>query len=708
MFQRLIAHVRGLRRRDEIDAETDEELRFHLDRETEANVARGLPYAQARRAALLDLGGMAQTRERIRDVRTMGIEEWTRDVRYAWRALKAAPRFTVVALLTIVVMVGGLTTIFSLVNGVLLHPLPYPDAGRLVLVESIQPDSFGTMVTLEDALALQKRSRSFELWGLYRVGYMTTVLDAGREALPVQDMRVTHGLFPILGIDVVMGRPLLASDAEPGAPDVTVISYELWKTLFSGDHGVIGKTVNVRGTPIAVVGVTEEGADVPANRFLYPILWRPARETDSELRFSAIARLRPGASVERGRAELVVLAETLAAEHPETHKGRTASVTLLLDEIVGDFERVLWIFFGAVFCVVLIGVGNLTSLQVARNGARDREVTLRQALGAGRWRVVRQLVLESVLLCAVGGALGLGVAWTAIEAIVAVLPPRFPRADQIAVDIWVGLFACGISVAVGVVVGVFPALQASRGSLTRRLNQGGPTSTAGGARSRIQRTLIAFQTALALILLVGAGLLTNSFYRLISRDAGMREKGLWTATAALPSRYPAGPTQTAFWTSALERVRAVRGVESAAIVVNSGGPLSGADMLEGGVVPEGDTTSRPTGLRVSSRFVSDGYFRTLGMPLRKGRPILPSDVSGAESVVVINELTAARLWPGADPIGKRLRSFGGLKTVVGVIPTFRHSRLEGDYAPQMYTPVPSTAIPRQHLRNRVPRRARRR
>ena len=620
--------------------------------------------------------------------RTIGLGDVARDVRYGARALAGSPRFTIVALLTTVLMVGGVTTIFTLVHAVLLRPLPYPHDDRLVIVESVQPNAFGTTVARGDVAFFQQHSRSFDLWGLYRVGYVADVLDANRDPLTVQDMQVTSDLFPMLGIDVAIGRPLLPSDTNPAAPNVVVISHELWQILFGADEKIIGRTLAVRGGTYSIVGVTGPGADVPTNWLVYPLIWRPVRDdADPQLRFTTLARLQPGASVEAGRTELAVLAGRLAADRPDTHRDRTATVTLLLDEIVGSSKRVLWIFFSAVSCVLLIGIGNLISLQFARNGVREREIALRAALGASRWRVVRQLILESVLLCGAGGALGLAVAWPAVQLIAATLPPRFPRVDQIGVDVIVALFGCGVSLVVGAIVGVLPASQVFRTELTARLNEGGRSATGGGTRSRMQRVLIACQTGVALVLLVGAGLLANSFYRLISRDAGMQEEGLWAVRATLPSRYRDDAAQNAFWTSALERVRALKGVESAAVAVNTTGPLSGGDISTSGVVPEGVTTASPRdGLRVSYRRVSDGYFQTLGLPLLKGRPILASDSAGAESVAVVNELAAAALWPGQDPIDKRLRAQGELKTVVGVIPTYRHSRLDGDLAPQMFTP----------------------
>jgi putative ABC transport system permease protein len=335
--------------------------------------------------------------------------------------------------------------------------------------------------------------------------------------------------------------------------------------------------------------------------------------------------------------------------------------------------------------VLLIGVGNLTSLQLARNGARAREVTVRLALGASRWQVVRALVVESIVLSGAGGALGLAAAYPAVRLIASMLPPRFPRADQIGVDLGVALFACAVSLVVGVVVGGLPAWHTSRDDLTKRLTDGGRSSTLGVERSRTQRALIAFQVAVALVLLVGAGLLGNSFYRLISRDAGMQEDRLWLLVARLPARYRDVAVQTAFWTRALEQVRAVPGISFAAVSVNSTGPSSGGDISTTTAV-EGVPLSPRDGLRISYRRVSDEYFRTIGTPLVKGRPINASDHQGAERVVVINELAASALWPGQDPIGKRLQAQGGLATVVGVIPTFRHTRLDSDFSAQMFTP----------------------
>jgi cell division protein FtsX len=324
-----------------------------------------------------------------------------------------------------------------------------------------------------------------------------------------------------------------------------------------------------------------------------------------------------------------------------------------------------------------------SSRATARASAK---IVVRAALGASRGRIVRQLIVESLILSIVGGAVGLALAWPAVGLTVAALPPGFPRADLIAIDLRVALFACGISALVGIVVAIVPALQVSRVELTARLNEGGRSATLGVRRGRLQRALIAIETAVALVLLIGSALLANSFHRLITRDAGMQEDDLWRVAATLPSRYRDNAAQVAFWNSALDQIRKLPGVQAAAAIVNDSGPLSGGDISEGGIVPEGYVGSPRDGLSVSVRRVSDSYFSTVGMRLVKGRPILASDIDGAEEVVVVNELTASSLWPGVDPIGKRLLSRRRLRTVVGVVPTYRHAQLDGDMSPQMFLP----------------------
>lgn len=685
MLTKLLARIRGITRRRTALGEADDELAFHLAQATDAYLARGASPDEARRLARRDLGGLTQATESIREVRALPLGALGRDVHYAFRALAATPRFTTVALLTTILMVGGITTIFAMVNAVLLRPLPYPDAGRLLVVTSHQPKLFGTTVALPDIRRFQRAVPGIEAWGLYRLGYLAPVAAADGRRLAVQDMEVSSDLFPMLGLEVVLGRPILPSDSDPAAAGVAVISDDLWQSVFGRAGDVIGRTLHIRNLAVVVVGVAGPAANVPLNWLASPIVWRPIpNDGQASHRFSTLARRRADVSQARAAAAFAAAADTLAAEHPQTHAGRTAQVTSLLDSVTGGFAPILWVFFGTVSCVLLIGGCNLVSLQLARNGDRSRELSLRAALGASRARLVRQLVVESVLLAAAGGLAGLATAWLALRVIVAALPSGFPRTDAIGLDLRVALFAAVISLVVGVVVGLASSYRASRVDLASHLNDGGRGATPGGRRARLQRALIAVETATALALLIAAALLATSFERLLSRNAGMREEGLLAVSARLPTFHPRR-TDAVFWGTALHEIRALPGVDSAAVMINSPAPLSGFDMSVGGVLPEIGTPAEREGFQLSRGVVSGDYFATLGMPLIEGRPLLDTDTTGSDPVVVINELAARTIWPGETPLGKRLKALGTTLTVVGVIPTFRHAGLEDEPALQMYT-----------------------
>jgi predicted permease len=680
----LLYRLRSVWRRQAREAELDAELQFHLEAEAQEQIEGGLPADRARQAALRALGNVTLAREDARAVWTWGaVERFLQDVRYAIRVLARQKSFTATALATIVLIVGGTTAVFTLVNSVLLRPLPYPSSDRLVIVRAHDPRG-GTAMTYRDVERLQGQLTSVEAWGLYRPNYVVALDQNSDRPLPVQDMRITPELFPLLGLKVVLGRPFAPDDAMDANPDAAVIGHDLWLTRFGGTPDVLGKSFELRrDRTVTVVGVAAPGSDVPGNRIPFPIVWHAIRASEqaaNNLRFTVLARLKPGRPVSAVNAEIT------ARRHLWDSNGganRPVDAGLLLDQIVGDSQRVLWVFFGAVTCVLLIGVANLVSLQLVRNAGRERELAVRAALGASRWRLVRQLLVESLVLGVVGGAGGVLAAAMAVDLVTSALPSGFPRADQIALDGAVWLFAALVSVVVGVTIGVIPARRAIQPGLIQRANEGGGSATLSHRRARIQRGLIAFETAAALVLLVGAGLLVNSFGRLISEDAGMRERDLWVVRGELPLRYRA-PADTEYWLSALRHLRELPEVESAALAVNDSGPLDGSDHLRSGIVPEGQTAQPGGGFSLSYRSVGSGYFTTLGIPIVSGRPILDSDTARNEGVVVLNRAAADALWPGEDPLGKRLRGSGRL-TVVGIVPNFKLTRLDGEVSLQMYT-----------------------
>lgn len=678
-----VYRLTSLWRRAAREAELDAELQFHLETEAEEHIEAGLPADRARQAALRALGNVTLAKEDARAVWTWGaIERFFQDVRYGIRMLARQPSFTATALATIILIVGGSTAVFTLVKSVLLRPLPYPASNRIVIVQAHDPRG-GTAMTYRDAERLQGQLTSVESWGLYRGPGYTGILDRNSDRpLLVQDMRITPELFTLLGLKVVLGRPLAADDANDANLDVAVIGHDLWQMRFGGTSDVLGKTVELRrGRPMTVVGVAAPGSDVPGNWLSFPVVWHAIRRSEQaapNLRFTVLARLKPGRSLRAVNGELAA-----RLSDSDSVARRPVDVSLLLDHIVGDSQRVLWVFFGAVTCVLLIGVANLVSLQLVRNAGRERELAVRAALGASRWRLVRQLLVESLLLGVVGGAGGLLAASSAVDVVTSALPAGFPRANQIALDGTVWVFAALASALVGVTIGVIPALRSIQPGLMQRANTGGGSATLSHRRTRIQRGLIAFETAAALVLLVGAGLLVNSFGRLISQDAGMRERDLWVVRGTLPMRYRS-PADSDFWLRAVGELRAMPEIESAALVVNDSGPLGGSDISLDGIVPEGQTR-QGGGLSLSHRAVGGDYFRTLGIPIVAGRPILDSDTAGTEGVVVLNRAAAAALWPGEDPLGKRIAGAGRRLTVVGIVPDFKLARLDAEVPLQMYT-----------------------
>ena len=496
----LLYRMRNLWRRQAREAELDAELQFHIEAEAEEQIARGLPADNARQAARRSLGNITLAKEDARAVWTWGpVERLLQDVRYAVRVLARQRSFTATALATIVLIVGGTTAVFTLVNAVLLRPLPYPASGRLVMVRAHDPRG-GTELSYPDVQQLQDQLASFEAWGLYRgPGYNSTLDRNSDSPLRVQDMRITPELFPLLGLQVVLGRPLASDDAIDANPDVAVIGHDLWRTRFGGTPDVLGKSFELRpGRTVTVVGVAAPGSDVPGNWFSYPIVWHPIRVSERSapnLGFTVLARLKSGRPISAANAEI---AARPPFTDPTSGANRPVGATLLLDHVVGDSQRVLWVFFGAVTCVLLIGVANLVSLQLVRNTLRERELGVRAALGASRWRLIRQLLVESLLLSIVGGAGGLLAASNAVGLVTAALPANFPRANQIALDNAVWVFAALVSALVGVTIGVVPALRSIQPRLMKSVNEGAWSATLSHRRARIQRGLIAFETAAAL------------------------------------------------------------------------------------------------------------------------------------------------------------------------------------------------------------------
>lgn len=598
-------------------------------------------------------------------------------MRQRLRALAATPRFTIVALVTIVVLVCGITTIFSFVNGVILRALPYPDYRRLAVVQSIYANGFPSTPWRPAIEHIARESRAFDEIAAYRLYYVTTVLDAAGEPRPFAASIVTPNVFRVLGFEIARGRVMTADESAP----VAVINYSAWQNVFAGREDVIGRAIQFDKQTYTIVGVLAANQVLPLETrpSSMPAVWTLVHQSDDRYaRLATIGHLAEGRTLAEGGAELSTLAASLKNDDGTPVR---LSVTPLFDEVVEGSAQLVWLFFGVAALVMLIGIGNLTSLQLARNAQRRREVLVRVALGAGRARVIRELMTETVILGVTGGMAGLLAAKPMIRLAVANLPARFPRADQIDLDFNVALFAIGSSLVATAIIGFVGAWSVTAPGAIDRLDD---TTIKFAGRARLQRLLVGAQTAVAVVLLVGTGLLLGSFVRLLTRDAGMQEEGLFTATV-VPG--PGRRVPLSLWNDAVDAVKQLPGVRSPAYVLNISGPVSGGDIVEGNIVAEGSTVDPRTMPRFSVRRVSADYFAAIGMPIKRGRAMLPADAVSAEKVAIINERAASVLWPSGDALGKRLRSRDEFRTIIGIIGDYRLAALAADLSPQMFIPA---------------------
>jgi putative ABC transport system permease protein len=607
------------------------------------------------------------------------------------RTLLKRPGFTAVAVLTLALGIGANTAIFSVVNAVLLRPLPFKDSGRLVIVfETTQtvPRDFVSVPNLEDYRA---GTRSFEEFATF-VPQSVNMTGAG-EPERVVGAFTTSSLFALLNVNVERGRALGAEDDAVGGGLVAVLGNEYWQRRFGGDPSVVGRPLTFNGEPFTVVGVMPAGfqfhgvaPDVMLPAHKWPN-YQVARSSHSAWVFG---RLKPGVSRETAQAELGAIAKRLEEAYPADNKGRGVEVIGLQEEQVEDIRPALLILLAAVGFILLIACANIANLLLARGASRRKEVALRSALGASRVRLLRQLLTETLLLALLGGAAGLVFAQWGVDALLSLNSANIPlqggfRVDA-ALDSRVLLFSLGLSVLTGLVFGIVPALQLSKADLNSDLKEGGKTEGSGGSRSRLRGAFVVSQVALSLVLLVGAGLLLNSFYRLLRAEPGFDPRNLLTMEYRLPkNRYPKGGQQWAFHKEVVERVSRVPGVESAAVV--RGLPFSGNGGSLTYLVP--DRPAPPAGQepKALENAIDPNYLHTVGLPLLSGRNFTLQDGPDAQPVVLVNRTMAEKLWPGEDPLGKRLE-FPEAKmsaTVVGVVGDAKQYDIGETQRPQVYT-----------------------
>jgi putative ABC transport system permease protein len=617
----------------------------------------------------------------------------TQDLKFGLRMLAKNPGFTAVAVLTLALGIGANTAIFSMVNGVLLRPLPYKNPGRLVQLWATNTKwkAFQMILSPADFFDLVDENRVFEEAAIYRRAYMNLAGGGGPER--VWSARTSTNLFRLLGVGASLGRGFLPEEGRPGKGQVAILSHGLWERRYGADPRILGKPVTLDTNPYVVVGVMPPGFAFPSAT---TDAWIPFVPTADELRSHgyqeafAIGRLKPAVRLEQAQAEMDAIAARLANGYPETNKGRGFRLVLLQEQVVGNVRRALLVLFGAVGLVLLIACANVANLSLARGASRQREIAIREALGAGRPRVIRQLLTESLLVALLGGGLGLLIAPGGIVLLRTIGPTDFPRLDGVGIDHWVLWFTFGVSVVSAIVFGLVPAFQVSKPDLTGSLKEAAMTSQVGFTtfgRHRTRSILVISQVALASVLLAGSGLMIRSFWRLIAVDPGFDAHNVLMVSLSLPSsRYPTTQACNAFFQDVLERISALPGVTAAGGVNAS--PISGGGMTNSFEI-EGRPSAR-AGESPEAEFeiISPGYFRAMGVKLLRGRYFTNYHRRGAPGVGIISQSLARRYWPNEDPVGRRIHvdwGGGGLAAeIVGVVSDTRDMALAVAPLPQLY------------------------
>jgi putative ABC transport system permease protein len=697
LWRQIVRGCRALWRRADADRDVADEIQHYLDEAAAAHRASGLPDDQARRAARVELGGVAAVTEQVRG---SGWENSVRaamfDVRYAARRLRRDRAFAAVAIVTIALGIGATAAIFSAVDVVLFEPLPYPAPNRIATIWELSNDGQHVPGSFGMYRSLAGRSRSFETIAVFRAWQPT--LTGRDEAERLEGQRVSWAYFRVLAVPPRIGRDFAAADDRSGGPNVAIVSDGLWRRRFDADPAIVGREVTLNDSPYIVVGVMPRGFE----NVLAPAadVWSPLQYDITEGRawghhLRTIGRLRTGASTESASRELATLAQAIVTEqHPATYGEQVLMGAVpLRDDVTGGVRRGLLAILAGVCLVLVIASVNVTNLLLARGVQRRGEFALRAALGAGRGRLIRQLLAESLLLALLGGIAGMAVAALVLQALVALSPADLPRAAAIRLDGSVFLFGLAITTAIGIAFGIIPALHAARSNPHTALQQGSARSAGGGHR-RVRRALVIAEVALALVLLVTSGLLLRSLRNLFAVPVGFDASHVLTMQVqSTGRRFDDIDARRRFFTEALDAVRRVPGVSSAGLTSQL--PLSGEDD-EYGVHFEGGRAGYST-FRYA---VSPGYIETLRIPLLRGRTLDDRDGADTPPVALINESFATATFPGVDPLGKRLHIgplTGPLYTIVGIVGDVRHLSLAVEAPVAVYTtsaqwPQPDAAM----------------
>ena len=708
-FPRFASLLRNLFHKQREERELDEEVRASEQLLVDENIHAGMNPQEARRQARLELGGVEQVKEQVREIRAGHLlDALGCDVRYAARTMRRSPAFTTTAVLTLALGIGANTAMFSVVNAVLLRPLPYPDSDRLVQMWSTNPKAnrWGMWTAYPRFEDWRRENTVFEEMATARTWVIS--IKGGDHPESLFGVMTSSQVFQLLRVQPMLGREFLPEEDQPGHDHVILLSYGLWQRRFGSDPAVIGRTVNVGQENYTVIGVMPAdfrfSPDLRASYRVdawFPPAPDPSRNERGSNNYYTFARLKPGVTLAQAQAEMDAINEGLAEKHSEDRE-LGVKVVGWQRQVGSEVRPALLILLGAISLVLLIACANVANLLLARGAVRQREAALRQALGAGHGRLIRQFMTESMLLAVCGGVAGLLLAYEGLHLFIR-LAPDIPRLNETTIDPHVLIFSAVLTLGTGLIFGIAPALQGSRTDLQDSLKESGNRLTSGATRARARNVLVVAEMALALMLLAGAGLLVRSFVRVQQVDPGFNPKNLLTAFVMLPpSKYPEPRRQAQFFYEVMERIASLPGVEcaggadSAPMLTNDTGPVS----IEGHPVEPEIQAERPK--------ITPDYFRAMGIPLLRGRTFAWADNEGSLPVAIISESAARQYWPDEDAMGKRVKLEDGSapvwRQVIGIVGDVRQDSVVEAARPEVYAPLLQAPVPYMALivRTRTP------
>lgn len=693
-----LARLRGLLLKSRVEREMEDELRFHLRMRAEENVRQGMTREEAERAALRRFGSWARVKEACRDIKGGGVMEiFIKDVKFGARMLRKHLGFTVVAVLTLALGIGANASIFSVVNAVLLRPLPYPNADRIVAIQELNEKGSRVQVTAANFLDWRAQSNSFE--HLAAIFTRTANLAVGDRAERI-DLAVTStNFFQVFGVQPHIGRFFFREEEVAGHNPVAVLGYGLWQRQFGGDPALVGKSITLDGQAYTIVGIAPAGFQYPDRTELWipPVKDVPLLNPQMDIQrargfgfLSAVGLLKPGVSVKQAHEEMTAITARLRQQYPDTNNNRFDRVVSLQTHLVGESSMALMLLLGAVALLLLIACANVANLLLARAASRQKEIAVRLALGATRLRLIRQLLIESLLLGLIGGTVGLMLGWWGVDMMRRLLPVDFPRAQAINLDWRVLGFTLLVSICTGLVFGLAPAFQSTNPDINETLKENTRGASGGVRHNRLRSLLIVSEVALSLVLLIGAGLLFRSFMRLQAVELGFRPQHVLTFRLA-PSgaNFTEDAQYTNFYSQVAERIKTLPGVDRVGVINTlplMKGPTT-AFRVEGRPLLTPDKWPG-----VNYRSVSPDYFSTVNVPLLKGRAFDAHDNDSSTLVILVNQSLVRRDFEGEDPIGKRINIGGTGRDgqpiwfqIVGVVADVRNLELNTEPTPEIYT-----------------------